>query len=472
MTGRVETVSEMIRALADGSVTSVELVTRSLDRIEKIDPTVGAFLSVDREGALAAARESDKRRKQGAARGALDGVPFAVKDNINVAGLPMTCGSRILDGYRSVYDATAVGRLRAAGAIPIGKTNLDEFGMGSSTEHSAYRVTKNPHDPNCVPGGSSGGSAAAVASGEVPFALGSDTGGSVRQPAAFCGTVGFKPSYGRVSRYGLTAFASSTDCVGVLAPTAEDAAIVFSIIGGRDVHDMTSIDASDLPIFPFDGLRLARFPALEATASPAVRDAVERVISLWQRKRAASVTIVDLPDPEQILSAYYVISSAEASSNLSRFDGVRYGCRRTGSGGVDSLVSESRGAGFGEEVKRRILFGTDLLTAEKKEIFYRRALHARRRLFARTEQIFAECDLLLTPTAPSVAFPIGSKTTPDEMYRSDLCTVYASLAGLPAISIPVGFDDAGLPLAVQLTAKKDADAALLAAARETEAMLR
>lgn len=408
----------------------------------------------------------------------LQGLPVAVKDNLATLELPTTCGSRFLEGYVSPFEATAVRRLRRAGGVVVGKTNMDEFGMGSSTEFSGYGVTRNPHDLTRVPGGSSGGSAAAVAAGWVPAALGSDTGGSVRQPAAFCGVVGMKPTYGRVSRFGLVAFASSLDQVGVFGRNVRDAASVLQAIMGWDRRDSTSLPGSapDLLSSLEVGLR-GRTVGLpreyfHAELDPGVARACDAAVETL-KALGAHVREVSLPLTHLAIPAYYVLATAEASSNLARFDGVRYGIRPAGSQGIDDLYTEARSRGFGPEVKRRILLGTFALSAGFQDAYYGRAQKARRLLAQEFRHVFASgVDLLFTPTTPTPAFALGERNRdPMEMYLSDVFTVTANLAGLPALSLPVGTEK-GLPVGGQLLAPFGEDALLLQGARALEKGLR
>jgi aspartyl-tRNA(Asn)/glutamyl-tRNA(Gln) amidotransferase subunit A len=447
---------------------------------------LNAVISFDYEAALAEADAVDARAAQGEAL-PLAGVPIAVKDNICTLGLPTTCGSRLLAGYRSPYEATAVRRLRAAGAVIAGKTNLDEFGMGSSTESSALGPTRNPVAPGRVPGGSSGGSAAAVAAGWVPAALGSETGGSVRQPAAFCGIVGIKPSYGRVSRYGLVAYASSLDQIGVFGRSVADAARVLDVIAGPDPLDATAAVHNGEPLgavaaaaaagsgpagLPLRGLTVGvpseYFPAgLDADVRAACDTAVELL-----RQLGAAVRPVSLPSTRFAVPAYYVIATAEASSNLSRFDGVRYGVRPADVAVTADVYERARSAGFGAEVKRRIMLGTYALSAGYHDQYYGTAQRVRSRICADFDDAFADAiDVLFTPTTPTPAFRFGEKTAdPYEMYLSDIFTVTANLAALPALSLPVG-SSGGLPVGGQFIAPRWREATLVRAAAALEAAL-
>jgi aspartyl-tRNA(Asn)/glutamyl-tRNA(Gln) amidotransferase subunit A len=440
---------------------SAEEVTRALlERIARVEPSVEAFLCVAGDQALAEARDRDKGLDSIDPTGApLYGVPVAVKDNIVTRGIETTCGSRILKGFIPPYDATCVAKLRAAGAVIIGKTNCDEFGMGSSTEASAFKQTRNPWEVGRVPGGSSGGSAAAVAAREVPAALGTDTGGSVRQPAAFCGVVGLKPTYGRVSRYGLVAFASSLDQVGAITRDVEDCALVSNVIFGRDPKDSTSV-ASD-PILP----DIVRQPLKETLTiglakeflgdgvDGDVRYAVEMAAAFYEA-HGLSVKPVSLPHTRYGVAAYYIIADAEASSNLARYDGVRYGYRSPAGHNLDSLYAATRGEGFGSEVKRRIMLGTYTLSAGYYDQYYLKALRVRTLVANDFRDALRSVDLILTPTAPTPAFLLGEKLeTPLEMYLSDVFTITPSLAGLPALSVPCGISTAGLPIGMQLVGR-------------------
>ncbi|MGH7502774.1 MAG: Asp-tRNA(Asn)/Glu-tRNA(Gln) amidotransferase subunit GatA [Longimicrobiales bacterium] len=425
---------------------------------EQGDRPLNAFLALDEDGAHEAARATDVRAAQSDRMLPLAGVPVAVKDNLCTLGMPATCGSRILEGYRPPFEATAVRRLRAAGAIIVGKTNCDEFAMGSSTENSAYGPTRNPHDPERVPGGSSGGSAAAVAAGLVPAALGSDTGGSVRQPAAMCGVAGIKPTYGRVSRYGLIAFGSSLDQVGTFGRTVADAAALLEVIAGADPLDSTCADRACPALVreagrALDGLTIGipqeYFPAgLDVRVRRLCEQAIERL-----KDAGARIRDVSLPGSPLAIPAYYVIAPAEASSNLARYDGVRYGLRAADATSTEDMYERTRSRGFGAEVKRRIMLGTFALSAGYQEQFYGRAQIVRRRIAHEFRTVFEDgIDALFTPTAPAPAFRIGEKVEdPYEMYLSDVFTVTANLAGIPGASVPIGRAD-GLPVGGQVLA--------------------
>lgn len=450
-----------IRAAAEGlaakTFSSVELTQSVLDAIAARDGDLGAYLTVDAEGALAQAAEADAARAAGR-EGPLLGVPVAIKDLINVRGQPCTCASKILEGYVSPYDATVAANLRAQGAVFAGRTNMDEFAMGSSTEHSAMKVTHNPHDLSCVPGGSSGGSAAAVAGGEAVAALGTDTGGSIRQPAAFCGCVGVKPSYGRVSRYGVTAYASSLDQVGPMTKTVEDAAILLQVLAGEDPHDGTTqrLPVPDYRVALAGGLQgmkigLPKEYYIDGT-DPEVMAAVRRAVDACA---AAGAEIVDvsLPHTEYAIAVYYIVATAEASANLARFDGVRFGHRAKEPQNVFDLYARSRAEGFGTEVKRRIILGTYVLSSGYYDAYYGRAQKVRTLIRRDFDDAFQKCDVLLTPVAPTPAYKIGEASEdPLKMYLGDVFTVPANLAGLCGVSLPCGKTAGGLPLAFQFLA--------------------
>jgi aspartyl-tRNA(Asn)/glutamyl-tRNA(Gln) amidotransferase subunit A len=465
---------EASRRVRSGELGAEELVLACLERTARVEPAVGAFLEVDGDGALERARELDARRRRGESLGELAGVPVALKDNLSLRGRALRCASRILEGYRSPYTATAVERLLAADAVVVGRTNMDEFAMGSSCENSAFQVTSNPWDGQMVPGGSSGGSAAAVAAGSVPLGLGSDTGGSIRQPAAFCGVVGLKPTYGRVSRYGLVAFASSLDQIGPVTRSVRDAALALRALAGGDPRDST---CADRPVEDYlaeiesgiEGLRIGVIDEIDtdSLAEDVSRD-WRRSISRFE-ELGADLVHVSVPNVTAAVAVYYVIANCEASANLARFDGLRYGRRdETGRSLVD-MYSGSREEGFGAEVKRRIMLGTFALSSGYYDAYYGRArgvLQAMREQFAAA---FDRADVLMAPSTPAGAFPRGERVDdPLAMYLSDVFTTPASLVGLPALSVPSGCDDRGLPLSLQLMGRPFAEADLLRAARAFE----
>lgn len=470
-----QTVAELSGRLARRELSSVELVQALRARKEAVDTRVRAFNSLDADSAMAEAQASDARRAAGAARGPLDGIPVGLKDVIAVAGQPLTASSRMLANFISPYDATVTVRLRAAGAIPWGRLNLDEFAMGSSTENSAMRTTLNPWDLTRVPGGSSGGSAAALAAGSAVVTLGSDTGGSIRQPAAFCGLVGLKPTYGLVSRYGLVAFASSLDQIGPFARTVEDAALVLGAIAGHDPHDSTSFRA-EIPDYRAE-LARRRGPwrlgipkeYFGAGLDPEVGAAVEKAVAYY-RGLGCTIKEVSLPHTEYGVGAYYIIATAECSSNLARYDGVRYGHRSREATDAVDLYFRSRAEGFGAEVKRRIILGTYVLSSGYYDAFYLRAQKVRTLIRQDFLNAFRDVDAILTPTAPAPAFRVGEKSAdPLAMYLCDIYTIGVNLAGLPGISVPCGFTGGGLPVGLQLIGQPFQEAELLAIARAYEA---
>ena len=458
--------------VSSGRRSAVEVIQEALASISALEPSVHAFLEVTAEEALAEARAADARVAAGE-KLALAGVPVAVKDNMWVSGRTATCASRILEGFRPPGDATAIARLRQEGAVFVGRTNMDEFAMGSSTENSSFYPTRNPWGLERIPGGSSGGSAAAVAAGMVPAGLGSDTGGSIRQPAACCGIVGLKPTYGRVSRYGLVAFASSLDQIGPLSHSVSDTARLYRVLAGEDPLDSTT---SRQPVGDPEGALERGVAGLEvgllAEAQVEGLDAEVAANLLLARDAfrdaGARVRDISVPRAPAAIAIYYVVASAEASSNLARFDGVRYGPRRDDSS-LLSLYVESRTAGFGPEVKRRILLGTFALSAGYYEAYYGRAMRARQLLLEDFERAFEEVDVIVCPTIPTPAFRLGEKVDdPLTMYLSDVFTVPASLAGLPAISVPSGLSRDGLPLGIQIMARRFDEETLFAAARAFE----
>jgi aspartyl-tRNA(Asn)/glutamyl-tRNA(Gln) amidotransferase subunit A len=444
---------ELAVALAQKKISSVELTTLFLDRIEKLNPTLNAFVTVDRNKAMQQASAAD--RKIGADMTALTGIPLAHKDIFCAHGWRTTCGSKMLDNFVAPYDAHVVAQLNAAGMVTLGKCNMDEFAMGSSNETSCFGPVKNPWNTACVPGGSSGGSAAAVAARLAPAATGTDTGGSIRQPAALCGLTGLKPTYGVVSRYGMIAFASSLDQGGPMAKSAEDCALLLNGMAGFDPRDSTSLErpvedyARDLDK-PLDGLKIG-LPRefFGAGMDDGVRAAVEAALAEY-RKLGAKTVEVSLPNSGLSVPAYYVIAPAEASSNLSRFDGVRYGHRAAEYADLNDMYAKSRAEGFGAEVKRRILIGTYVLSHGYYDAYYLKAQKIRRLIAADFSAAFEKCDVIMGPTAPSVAFPFGAKSAdPVQMYLSDIYTIAVNLAGLPGMSIPCGFDNA-LPVGLQI----------------------
>jgi len=467
---------EMLRT---GELTSVELTTAYLEQIKSRESAVKAFVHLDEQQALDAAQQIDTRRATGEPLGDLAGIPVAVKDNLCSEGVPTTCASKILSGFIPPYDATVVAKLKTADAILIGRTNMDEFAMGSSTENSSIQVTSNPWNLQCIPGGSSGGSAACIAAGFAPLALGSDTGGSIRQPAALCGIVGLKPSYGRVSRYGLVAFASSLDQIGPMTGNVEDAALLLQVLAGHDSHDSTSADVTvdgyvENVTQPLSGLTLGVVDehygdGLEAEIKSSVEEAIRVYESL-----GATLKHIEMPHASYGIATYYIIAPCEASSNLARFDGAHYGHRADTSTSDQTSTSEdaltrmyrsSRAAGFGDEVKRRIMLGTYALSEGYYDAFYLKALKVRRLIRQDYDNAFKDVDLLIGPVTACSAFKQGEKTAdPMAMYMEDLFTVTANLAGVAGISIPCGLTDAGLPIGVQLQSAPFQEDKLLRAA--------
>jgi len=469
------TAADLEKLLASGEVSSVELMQACLDRVDQVDGGVKAFLSVDRDDALAQARASDQRRARGEVRGPLEGIPIALKDIVAVVGQPLTCASRMLENFVSPYDATSVECLRAAGAVLFGRLNMDEFAMGSSTENSAFGRTSNPWDLERVPGGSSGGSAASVAAAETVLALGSDTGGSIRQPAAFCGTVGLKPTYGRISRFGLVAFASSLDQIGPFTRSVEDAALFLDAACGHDPKDSTSLPDQKTD-FRAEMIRqrdrawkigVPREFFAEGIA-PEVRAAVEAAIRFYGES-GCQIEEVSLPHSSYSVPVYYILATAEASSNLARYDGIRYGHRSArAEDGID-LYYQSRGEGFGEEVKRRIMLGTYVLSSGYYDAYYLRAQKVRTLIRRDFDEAFDRVDCLIGPATPTVAFRAGEKTDdPLSMYLSDVYTISANLAGLPAMSLPCGISADGCPIGLQIIAPVLREAEMLAVARRFE----
>jgi len=466
------TAVDIAAAVRAGERSAREVVDEHLAAVEAREPELHAFNLVLVDEARAAADEVDRRVAAGEDPGPLAGVPVALKDNLCTRGVPTTCSSKILEGWRPPYDATVVTRLRDAGAVFVGKTNLDEFAMGSSTENSAFGPTRNPRSPDRVPGGSSGGSAAAVAAGFAPLALGSDTGGSIRQPAAFCGVVGIKPTYGLVSRYGLVAFASSLDQIGPFAATVADAALCLEVVAGHDDRDTTSIPrpAPSLVARLGEGVAGLRVGVVRELAGEGIdADVLARLREAADALAAAGATVEEVSVPSAVygLSAYYLIAPAEASSNLARYDGIRYGLRVDGPTTGD-VHDRTRTAGFGPEVKRRIMLGTYALSAGYYDAYYGKAQKVRTLILRDLAAAYERVDLLLSPTAPTEAFPLGAISDPLTMYLNDVCTIPSNLSGQPAVSVPFGTGDDGLPVGIQVLAPTLGEATMLRAAAVLE----
>ncbi len=474
------TMVEAAGLLAEKKISSAELCQTYLDRIAALEPKVAALLSIDPESVLAQAKESDARRAAGKSLGKWDGVPVTIKDNIAVKDQPCTCASKILKGFVSPYDATVIEKLKAQGMVLMGRANMDEFAMGSSCENSAYQKTRNPWNTDCVPGGSSGGSAAAVSAGETVIALGSDTGGSIRQPASFCGIVGLKPTYGRVSRFGLVAFASSLDQIGPMSKDVLDSAVMLDLICGQDQRDTTSLPAetpaggfaAQLRDFKPDltGMKIGlpkEYFEVEGVA-PGVKkvtaDAIETLKSL-----GAEFVDISLPHTKYSMACYYIIAPAEASANLARFDGIRYGYRSPNATDILSTYQDSRGEGFGPEVIRRIMLGTYVLSSGYYDAYYVRAQKVRTLIRKDFTDAFEKCDVIFTPVTPATAFKFGEKSDPMQMYLSDVFTTALNLAGNCGISVPAGLDpDTHMPSGIQLIAPSLAEDRLFKAARAFE----
>jgi aspartyl-tRNA(Asn)/glutamyl-tRNA(Gln) amidotransferase subunit A len=460
------TLHDAARRLRSGEITSLQLTEAVFDRIAATDDRIRAYLTLDRDAALNSARRADERLRTGSGDAPLLGIPIAVKDNFLTRGLRTTCASKILGEFVPPFDATVIKKLRAAGAVIVGKTNLDEFAMGSSAENSAFFPTRNPWDLDRIPGGSSGGSAAAVAADQCLAALGTDTGGSIRQPASFCGIVGFKPTYGRVSRYGIIAFASSMDQVGPMTKDVRDTALLLEAVAGHDPADATSIHR-DVPHYSasldshIKGLRVGIpkeyfMSGIDASVEQAVRLAVREL-----ETHGAVIEEISLPHSEYAVAVYYIVATAEASSNLARYDGMRYGYRAD-AGDLTETYRITRDNGFGAEVKRRIMLGTYALSAGYYDAYYLKAQRARTLIKHDFDEAFQRCDAIVTPTSPTTAFKLGEKTEdPLQMYLSDICTISANLAGLPALSLPCGFDGDGMPIGMQIMGKRFDEATIL-----------
>lgn len=453
------TIHELHEKLKKKETTSLELTEAFLKRIDAVDCKIKAFLTVTKEDAIKQAKEADKRISSGKDITPLTGVPISVKDIFCTKGILTTCASKILNNFIPPYDATVIKKLKEAGAVILGKNNMDEFAMGSSTENSAYFVTKNPWDVERVPGGSSGGSAASVAAGECAASIGTDTGGSIRQPASCCGIVGFKPTYGRVSRYGMIAFASSLDQAGALTKNIKDSAIMLNIMAGYDPQDSTSIDAP-VPDYAkaltkdIKGLKIGIpkeyfIQGLDKDIEKAVKEAIDVL-----KEQGASIVDVSLPHTDYAIAVYYLVATAEASSNLARYDGVKYGYRTKNSKNLMDMYCKTRDEGFGSEVKRRIMLGTYSLSAGYYEAYYKKASQVRTLIKRDFEEAFKKCDVIATPTAPTPAFKIGEKTAdPLTMYLSDIFTISCNLAGIPGLSLPCGFTKDNLPIGLQILGK-------------------
>ena len=464
----MSTIHEYAELLKQKKLSSVELTKQYLARIEKADAQIGSYITVCPDEALAAAGKADERIAKGEAT-LLTGIPVGIKDNICTEGITTTCASKMLYNFVPPYDATVTKRLKNEGAVILGKLNMDEFAMGSSTESSYFKKTKNPYDLTRVPGGSSGGSAASVSADLAPYALGSDTGGSIRQPAAFCGNVGLKPTYGLVSRFGLIAFASSLDQIGSFTKDVTDCAIVLNAIAGYDKMDSTSVDADKTDYtkalgLPLKGMKIG-VPKqyLESGIQTEIKEAVENAIKVYEML-GAECEECSLPLSKFALPAYYLISSAEASSNLARFDGIKYGYRAEEYHGLTDLYEITRSEGFGEEVKRRIMLGTYALSSGYYDAYYKKAQQVRGLIKRDFAACFEKYDVLLTPTTPTTAYKFGEKSDPVAMYMGDICTVAVNIAGLPAISIPAGLDKKGMPIGIQLIANSFDERKLLTAA--------
>jgi aspartyl-tRNA(Asn)/glutamyl-tRNA(Gln) amidotransferase subunit A len=472
-----QSAKELRDKIRSGQSSSVEATKAVFARIAKLEPTIGAYISTFEKPALDKAAEIDRRITSGEAVGELAGVPVAVKDVLCTTFGATTCASKILENFHSPYNATVVDKLLAADAVIVGKTNMDEFAMGSSTENSGLKQTFNPWDTKRVPGGSSGGSTAAVAAGLCCAALGSDTGGSIRQPASFCGVVGLKPTYGRVSRYGLVAYGSSLDQIGPITQTVDDCALMMNVIAGHDERDSTSVDEKIAPVIdylakldePVKGLKIGIASKFNAGAEEQVQNAINEAIKVY-KKLGAEIIEIEMPHFDYAIAAYYVIATAEASSNLARYDGVHYGHRTKNPKDYIEVYTKSRAEGFGKEVKRRIMLGTYALSSGYYDAYYLKALKVRNLIRRDFTKAFEKCDCIMMPVSPTTAFKIGEKVAdPLQMYLSDIYTIAVNLAGIPGISIPCGFDGNNLPIGLQILTPAFSEDKLLRIARMYEA---
>ena len=459
-------ISELAGRLRNREISSVELTRAYIDAIEKLNPTLNAYVHLTFDTALEAAEQADRMLAEGDAP-VLCGIPMALKDNICTDGLPTTCCSKILTGFKPYYDATVWEKLKRQGAVLLGKTNMDEFAMGSTSETSFYGAPLNPRNPEYVTGGSSGGSAAAVCANLAVYSLGSDTGGSIRQPASFCGVVGLKPTYGAVSRYGLIAYGSSLDQIGPLTNSVMDAAIVFDAIKGGDKRDQTSVDydygSSLAECLDRDvkGMRIGVAEEFFSGINAEIKSKIEEAIKLFERNGAV-IENIRLPALKLALPVYYIIACAEASSNLGRYDGIRYGYRISSYTSIEDMIVKTRSEGFGDEVKRRIMLGTYVLSSGYYDAYYKKACLIREEINREFDAVFEKCDVLVAPTAPNTAFPLNYKgASPVEIYLSDICTVPVNIAGVPAISVPCGEDARGLPIGMQIIGKRFDEATVL-----------
>lgn len=465
---------ELSQMLKDKQTSSVEITKSVFERIESVEDKVDAYVTLDKENALKKAEEVDNKLANGEELSPLAGIPIGIKDNISTKGLKTTCSSKMLENYVPPFNATVIDKINYADMVITGKLNMDEFAMGSSTETSYFKKTKNPFDLERIPGGSSGGSAASVSAGEAIVSLGSDTGGSIRQPASYCGAVGLKPTYGRVSRFGLVAFASSLDQIGPIGRTVKDIAMLQSVISGHDKYDATSANVNVVDYLAnlksdVKGLRIGIPKEYFGDGiDNNVKNAVYSAVKVLE-ENGASVKEISLPSTNYALSAYYIISSAEASSNLARYDGVKYGYRAKEFDSLIDMYEKTRSEGFGDEVKRRILLGTFVLSSGFFDAYYKKAKLVQRRVSAEFNEVFKDVDVICTPTVPSTAFKIGENiNNPLKMYATDICTVTINIAGLPAMSIPCGYDDKGLPIGLQLVGNKFCEQTLLNTANAYE----